>query len=471
MNKSKNDQKPERIREIEQEYAELKKHIFRSATVPMIMVNADGIIVKVNRAYEEWSGIPAQELVGSYMPDKVDNCRTHMVAKTGKPELHQIQRAFGRMILSTRLPIFNSEGKLVGAWAMVDSNDRQSIIDLHKRIERQENSLNNYKNELQTYTSGRYSLDDILGESPSILTAKADVATAAAAQIDVMIRGETGVGKELFAHAVHNSGLRADGPFISMNCSALSPNLAESELFGYEGGSFTDADKRGRPGKFEYANGGTLFLDEIGDMPLSLQPKLLRAIESREVTRVGGQKAIPLDIQIVTATNCDLEQMVEQGLFRRDLYYRLSAYMVHVSPLRERKQDIPILAQFFLETACAKFNRAVKPISETCMAQMMEHSWPGNVRELNNFVRNMIIRSDPAAPYYQAVLGREVKRVSAAPAPEEGTTLSSHEEQALRQALQRTGGNISRVASLLQVDRNTVYRKMKKYNLNRELFR
>ena len=435
-------------------FQEMERYLFQSSAMPMVMVNTEGIIIKVNQAYEDWSGLTSQELIGSYMPDKVESCRTHIVAKTGVPEIHCIQQVFGETILSTRLPIFNAEGELIGAWAMVDVNNYQSMLELQRKIEQQKNSISKYRSELRTFTSGKYWFSDILGKSAGILKAKADAAAAAEAQIDVMIRGETGVGKELFAHAIHNSGPRANGPFISLNCSALSPNLVEAELFGYEGGAFTDADKHGRQGKFEFANGGTLFLDEIGDMPVSIQPKLLRAIEAREITRVGGQKVIPLDLQIVAATNCDLERMVEQGVFRRDLYYRLSAYVVTIPPLRAREEDVPILSRHFLEEACRKTGRVVKPISSECMSQMMECPWRGNVRELSNFIRNMVIRSDPQDRTYQMDCG-DLQENLAFPRSEEAELMADYEQLALRQALQRT-------------HRNTVYRKMRKFGITKK---
>ncbi len=455
--------------DFEATFRQLEQHMFLSAAMPMVMVDTDGIIIKINRAYEDWCGLSAKELVGSYMPDKIQTCRTHVVAQTGIPEIHCIQQAFGETILSTRLPIFDEDGKLIGAWAMVDVNNYQSMLELQRKIEHQRNSISKYQNELRTFISGKYWFTDILGRSPGIMKAKADAAAAAEAQIDVMIRGETGVGKELFAHAIHNSGPRSGGPFISLNCSALSPNLVEAELFGYEGGSFTDADKRGRQGKFEFANGGTLFLDEIGDMPVSIQPKLLRAIEAREITRVGGQKVIHLDLQIVAATNCDLERMVEQGVFRRDLYYRLSAYMVTIPPLRTRREDIPILVRHFLEIACRKTGRVMKPISEACMADIMTRSWRGNVRELSNFIRNMVIRTDPQEQFY-GMSGAETPGFSETEEEADTEPLTDFEMAALRRALQRTRGNISRAAGLLQIDRNTVYRKMKKFGITREEF-
>lgn len=449
-------------------FQELGRHLFESSVIPMIMVDTDGIIVKVNSAYEKFTGLSTAELVGNYMPDKVEGCRTHIVAKTGIAELHQIQHTFGRTILSTRLPIFDEVGNLVGAWGMVDVNNFAGIIALQQQIEQQKNRISQYEKELQSLTLAKYTLEDIRGNSSAIHHARGDAFTAAQAQIDVVIRGETGTGKELFAHAIHSAGHRAKGPFISINCSALSPGLVESELFGYEGGAFTDANKKGQQGKFEFANGGTLFLDEIGDMPISIQPKLLRAIEAREITRVGGQKAIPLDIQIIAATNCDLESMVDQGMFRRDLYYRLSVYVVNVPPLRARQADIPILAKHFAEDTCRKIGRKCLAFSDECMDNMLCYSWPGNVRELYNHVRNIVIRSQPDGFYFSANVPLiEQTQLKSVIEIGKTNTLISYEEKALRQALQISRGNISKTAEILQVDRNTVYRKMKKYGLSK----
>ena len=470
-----------RREEFEATFQKLERYLFQSSAMPMVMVNTDGIIVKINQAYEDWSGLSAEELVGSYMPDKVKNCRTHLVAKTGIPEIHCIQHVFNETILSTRLPIFDEEGTLVGAWAMVDVNNYQSMLELQRKIEQQKNSISKYQNELRTLTSGKYWFTDILGRSPGITKAKADAAAAAEAQIDVMIRGETGVGKELFAHAIHNSGPRAGGPFISLNCSALSPNLVEAELFGYEGGAFTDADKRGRQGKFEFANGGTLFLDEIGDMPISIQPKLLRAIEAREVTRVGGHKAIPLDLQVIAATNCDLERMVEQGVFRRDLYYRLSAYVVTIPPLRTRREDIPLLAKHFIMQCNQKLVRAVRDIDHATLERFNTYSWPGNVRELQHAIEHaMNILPDDAAiitpEYLPAHITAEPGSAVRAPQMAQTATgslsgaMQDMEHRTICRVLREHGGNISESARVLQMSRQKLQYRIKRYKINiREL--
>lgn len=464
----------------EKVYEQIGKHMFPSSVMPLIIVDSEGIIVAVNHAYEEWSGFSKEELLGEYMPDKIENSRTHLVAKTGVPELHKVQYVFGKTILSNRIPIFDDEGQLVGAWGTVEANNLDEMQDMMDTIDYQKKQIEQYKAELRSYRVGKLAFEGILGTSNEIEKSRNNALVAAQANIDVMIRGETGVGKELFARAIHDAGMRVNKPMITLNCSAISSNLVESELFGYEGGSFTGADRKGRAGKFEQANGGTLFLDEIGDMPLSIQPKLLRVLEAREVTRVGGQKSIPLDIQIVSATNANLEQMVERGEFRKDLYYRLTAYVVNVAPLRERQEDIMILAQHFSKKYALQNGKDVKNFTEETKRAFTEYAWPGNVRELKNLVQNIVIRTPDEAGFYS--IGSEELRLrekteektydTAEPSPGEAAgRLTDYEKQALISALRKTEGNISRTADLLNIDRNTVYRKMKKYRLSREMFK
>ncbi len=451
------------------------RHMFMSSVMPLIIVNREGIIVAVNPAYEKWSGFRRDELLGVYMPDKIENAGTHRVAQTGIPELHKIQNVFGKTILSNRIPIFDENGELIGAWGTVEANDFEEMQELMETINYQKRKIEQYEAELRSYRVGEFAFEGILGSSKEIERAKSNALIAARANIDVMIRGETGVGKELFAKAVHDAGARANKPLVTLNCSAISNNLVESELFGYEGGSFTGADRKGRPGKFEQANGGTLFLDEIGDMPLTTQPKLLRALEAREITRIGGQKIIPLDIQIVSATNANLEEMVERGEFRRDLYYRLTSYVVNIEPLRKRKEDILILANYFAKEYSQQNNKRMKSFSEEVKEAFMNYTWPGNVRELKNKVHNIVIRTDDEAKYYIFDSGeyKPEKFLESGKGPKAETekTLMDYEKRALISALEQTGGNISKTADMLHVDRNTVYRKMKKFNLTREAFK
>lgn len=450
------------------DWEELLKYMFESSIMPLIIVDKNGVVIKINHAYEQWAGIAASDIEGFHVTEKVENAHIHVVAATGIHELHVLQHCFGKTILSNRLPIYDDKGVLLGAWGNVEFDDYSAIDRLIQKIEKQEKSIRQYENELKTFKVGKYSFDDILGDSSQIQYAKKDSLLIALEEIDVIIRGETGTGKELFAHSIHNASSRRDGPFISINCSALSVNLVEAELFGYESGSFTDADKSGKKGKFELANGGTLFLDEIGDMPISIQPKLLRAIQEREVTRIGGSKVIPLDIRIIAATNRDLETMKNQGMFRDDLYYRMTSFTILIPSLRERKEDILILADYFVKEECKKRGRQVKSFSNDSKNKLFQYDWPGNVRELHNYIRQLIIKADPQEPYYSVDLNSNSSSdVARSQASEPFKKYDDYEENLFRSILKETNYNISKTAGILKIDRNTVYRKMNKYGIKK----
>lgn len=455
-------------KKLEKKYHELLKCLVPSSATPLILIDNDGIIVKTNKAYENWCGISANELVGNHITKFVDNTRTHIVAKNGIPELQQVQKCFGKVILSSRIPIFDLSGKLIGAWGIVDVEDYSKIVKLYRRIEIQKNQIEQYKAELSFYKMGKYNFNDIIGESEEIKNVKKDALIAAQSNIDVIIRGETGTGKELFAHSIHNASLHSTGPFISVNCSALSYNLIESELFGYEGGSFTNADKAGRKGKFELANGGTIFLDEIGDLPLDMQPKILRAIENREITRVGGNDIIQLDIQIISATNRNLEDMIKQSMFREDLYFRLTSFIIDIPPLRERKDDIPVLIMHFIDKWCKTNKFEPKGFSEKAMTELINYDWPGNVRELFNYVRNAIVRTPLESRSYIYNLHFSNKIISDIKPIE---TYENHNLSLIKAILKQTHGNVKQSAEILQIDRNTLYRKIKNYKINLKEYR
>src|SRR5690554_3056182 len=240
------------------------------------------------------------------------------------------------------------------------------------------------------------SFADIIGESQSIKQTKELAKVVAKTESNVMISGESGTGKELFARAIHLNSKRSKGPFVAVNCGAVPENLIESEFFGYERGAFTGASNSGKQGLFELAAGGSIFLDEIGDLPIHLQVKILRVIQERTIRRIGGKKEIPIDVRIISATHHDLQTLVLEGTFREDLYYRLNVVPVHITPLRERKEDIPVLAQYFIRTIGEKMEKGKLNITEEAMAKLVNYSWPGNVRELQNVIERAVIFTQDA---------------------------------------------------------------------------
>jgi transcriptional regulator with PAS, ATPase and Fis domain len=283
----------------------------------------------------------------------------------------------------------------------------------------------------------------------------------------VLIQGESGTGKEMIARAIHNGGDRASKPMISVSCAALAETLLESELFGYEKGAFTGAAEQKR-GKFELAEGGTIFLDEIGDIPAKLQVDLLRVLQERSFYRVGGSQEVRVDVRVIAASHVNLQQAVAEGKFREDLYYRLNVIEIRIPPLRERREDVPLLARHFLERLAHELGKDIGDISEGALKLLMEYNWPGNVRELENTIeramvtcKNHVLTEDS---FSFLALNGNAGRVWAPPA---GMSLQDMEKVLIVSTLQRTSGNIKESAGILGIDRSTLYEKIKKYEIPR----
>jgi DNA-binding NtrC family response regulator len=313
----------------------------------------------------------------------------------------------------------------------------------------------------------------IIGKSEKILEVAKKIQKVAPAKTTVLLLGESGTGKDLFARAIHCLSPRNDYPFVPINCAAIPKELLESELFGHERGAFTGAEAR-KLGKFELADKGTIFLDEIGEMDLSLQAKIMRVIQEGEIERVGGLKTIPVDVRVIAATNKNIERAVSEGAFREDLYYRLSVFPVTIPSLRERAEDIPLLVDFFINKYCAEMKTPVKEISKEVLDMMMNHPWKGNIRELENTVERAIILSDGRTIMPEHI---SLSPVAVKPSMEmlrmDGTledaakgALRLAETQRIRKALQETKGNKSRAAELLDVSYKTLLTKIKEYGID-----
>ena len=303
---------------------------------------------------------------------------------------------------------------------------------------------------------------DLIGNDPKFMETVKLARKASEGSSTVLLLGESGTGKDIFAQSIHNAGSRKKGPFVGLNCAALPRELIASELFGYTEGAYTGAKREGKPGKFEIASGGTVFLDEIGEMPLELQTALLRVLETRTITRVGGQEVIPVDVRIIAATNRNLASDVSVGRFRKDLFYRMNVFLIRIAPLRDHKSDIPILAEHFLGVISAKLNKSqIKRISPDVLALLNRYNWPGNIRELQNVIERAInlCKGTVLLPEHlsQELFGMET--------PEEFKTKSHYEVDLIQSLLKQYNNNISRVAGAMGIARNTLYRKLAKYNL------
>jgi Nif-specific regulatory protein len=342
--------------------------------------------------------------------------------------------------------------------------------------------LAEYTGYLNQQLHGEFDFGNIIGDSAALREVLSKVEQVAPTSSTVLLRGETGTGKELVAHAIHINSPREEKPFVRVNCAALAPGVLESELFGHEKGSFTGAVAR-RPGRFELADGGTLFLDECGDLPMEVQIKLLRTLQEREFERVGGAETIKVDVRVVSATNRNLEKMIEDGEFREDLYYRLNVFPINLPPLRDRLEDLPVLVQHFITKFARQMGSSPSPTSPEAIAKLQEYNWPGNVRELENIIERATIlakgqplaaqhldfgrRTHTSAPTAATSSG-PVAVVAPAPA-DDGKSLAERllesERKEIVAAVEKSRGNIASAARTLGINRSTLYYRLRKHGL------
>jgi len=325
--------------------------------------------------------------------------------------------------------------------------------------------------QLRREVDSRWGLDQIIAHSPAMREAIAMARQVAQSNANVIVYGESGTGKELITRGIHNAGPRASGPFVAINCAAIPDNLLESELFGHEKGSFTGAIER-KPGKFELAAGGTLFLDEIGDLSLHVQAKVLRAIENREIQRVGGTEVLEVDVRFIAATNKDLQAEAAAGRFREDLFFRLNVFPIYLAPLRNRREDILPLVNLFLNRFCAQMGKRVPRIPSETRDRLLADPWEGNVRELQNTIERAVIllQGDVLAPeLIRKISGPSLRGAETASTrfelPPEGFSLEEHEQELIRQALQRSRFKKAAAARLLGLSRATLRYRMEKYGI------
>ncbi len=353
--------------------------------------------------------------------------------------------------------------------------ERHHLVRDNRRMEEQ---LRQYTGYLNREIHGAFEFGEIIGEAGSLREVLAKVEQVAPTASTVLLRGETGTGKELVAHAIHINSPRESGPFVKVNCAALSPGVLESELFGHEKGAFTGAVSR-RAGRFELADKGTLFLDEVGDLPMEVQIKLLRALQEREFERVGGTETVEVDVRVVSATNRDLEGLIGEGKFREDLYYRLNVFPIHLPPLRERLDDIPRLVEHFVAKFSRTTGKIVRGFSPEALATLTSYHWPGNVRELENAVeRAMIICRGPEVTPQDLDFGRRAVTAPGVVAPPPGPAapqaasarplsarLLEEEKREIVAAIDKNGGNIAGAARALGINRSTLYYRLRKHGL------
>ncbi|MDR3560281.1 MAG: sigma-54-dependent Fis family transcriptional regulator [Negativicutes bacterium] len=441
--------------------------VIESSFEGIVVVDLQGTITMINQAYGDFLGIDPKKAIGRPATEVIPNTRMHLVVQNRKAEIGEVQRIGENNVVVTRTPIIK-DGEVTGAVGKVLFKDVKDLRILATKLNKLQSELEYYKEELRKTFGGKYTIESIISKSEKMQWLKSIAIKAAKGQSTVLLMGESGTGKELFAHAIHHASSRRTAPFIKVNCAAIPENLLESELFGYEEGAFTGARKGGKPGKFELANGGTIFLDEIGDMTMAMQVKLLRVLQEREIERLGGTKTSNVDIRVITATNRDLEQLVKQGAFRHDLYYRLNIISLSIPPLRERREDIPLLCAVLLQKISNNLNCAIKGVSPTIMKIFMDYNWPGNVRELENVLERAVNLMDDEEFIMPEHLPPTIKKLNK---QVEKTGLDIYgvldetERQEIFKALETVGGNKSKAAQLLGLHRSGFYKRLKKYGI------
>ncbi|WP_130861772.1 sigma-54 interaction domain-containing protein [Bacilliculturomica massiliensis] len=431
----------------------------------IVIVDKEGYIEALSKAYAEFLGVNQKTVVGRHVSEVIENTRMDIVTKTGIPETGEFQQIKGEKMIASRIPIYK-DGEILGAFGRVLFRSMGDLRMLYEKMNSMELELSLYKKTFGKINTARYSVDDITGNCDLMRDLKETVKKVAKTNSSVLILGESGTGKELFAHAVHQASMRKSAPFICVNCGTIPSQLIESELFGYEEGSFTGAKKGGKTGLFQAAHGGTIFLDEIGDLPLDMQVKLLRVLQDKEIQKIGSNVREPVNVRVVAATNKSLYKMVQEDRFRSDLYYRLNVVTLHIPALRERKEDIPFLARIFIQKFARRENLTVEGVSKGAMEYLMRYDWPGNVRELENVLERAInfIGSDG-----KIKVEHLPSRITGLEADFRAKTLKETMEESERLAivgaLMRSGNSKTKAARELGISRTTLYEKMMKYEI------
>ena len=454
------------IREL-QEKIELYELIFDHITAGVIIVNAAGVVTHFNKPYGRFLNLDPKAQIGRHCTKVVENTRMHIVAETGRAEINKSHRINGQDMVVQRIPI-KKNGKVMAVYGQVMFRNVEEVKELAAKLSMLESKVRLFEKELFDLRSTQYTFNCIIGKSDDINRLKEEAQKAALNDSTVLITGESGTGKELFAQAIHHASPRRHRPFVRINCAAIPKDLLESELFGYDEGAFTGARVKGKPGKFELAHTGTIFLDEIGDLPLEMQPKLLRVLEDKEFERVGGTKIIRSDFRVICATNQKLDVLMEKYAFRKDLFYRLNVIPIHIPPLRERQKDIIPLARHLLKKMALAANRPPTTLEKEAEKELERYGWPGNARELSNVLEramyssanNTIYKGDlPFHPDYPPQSpGKE-------PNPTLKTARSRAQAETICRALAGTNYNKAKAAKLLGIHRTLLYKKMKEYDI------
>ncbi|WP_240376235.1 sigma-54 interaction domain-containing protein [Bacillus piscicola] len=453
-----------------QHHTNVTDMILNSAYEGIAVVDRAGNVQQMNQAYRHFLGIPSEEkVIGRPVQEVIDNTNLHQTIKSGVPEKGEIQVIQGQKMIVHRIPIWK-DGEVTGAIGMLIF---EGVSDLYRILGKAANmpSVPPFADERKLQEAPPlYTFEQMIGESGRFMESKSRARKAAKTKATVLLTGESGTGKELFAQAIHEMSGRK-GAFVSLNCAAIPEHLLEAELFGYEEGAFTGAKRGGHKGKFEAAHYGTLFLDEISTMPLAMQAKLLRILEEKSVVKVGGHVRIPVNVRIIAATNDNLEELVVAHTFREDLYYRLHVIHVPLPPLRERKEDIPLLVGHFIRKFSEDYQLSVKNIDQHAMEHLRAYHWPGNVRELANVAEQLVILTEGNDIRTLDLPAHIQECVPELTDKQTGSTIlkenqHQHEKELIEKTIQQYNGNKTEAAAALGIHRTTLYKKIKDYQLS-----
>jgi PAS domain S-box-containing protein len=430
----------------------------------IMITDPDGKVIFFSKTYGDFLGVNPDDFIGKHCREVIENSRMDIVSRTGVAEINQPHRIKGQDMIVQRIPI-EQNGKVVAVFGQVMFKDIRDLQSLARKLNMLESKVALYEKELISLRSSKYTINNIIGLSEKIVQVKQLALRAALSNAPVLLMGESGTGKELFAHAIHHASERRPYPFIRLNCAAIPKDLLEAELFGYEAGAYTGASAKGKPGKFELAYQGSIFLDEISDLPLDMQPKLLRVLEEKEVERIGGNRMSKSDFRLIAATHENLEQMVEAKKFRKDLFFRLNVIPIVIPPLRERKEDIPLIADHILKNLNKELGTHVLHISPDVMGVFQNSRWPGNVRELANVLERILHTMEGDTIELSHLPLFLQNRIEGR--PQHRSTLlkglkQDIEREAMLHAMQAANNNKSKAARLLGIHRTALYKKMKK---------
>lgn len=445
-------------------------HIISNPFEGMTILDKRKRIAYLSPVREKHLGLSRGDAVGRPLRDVIENSNLDRVITSGHAEIGELHRTRDGDLVVSRIPI-KRDGNVVGAVGRIMFKDVKQLEEITQKIKSLESQVDFYRRETAMLRDKTYGTENLLGESAPMKKLRDEIIRVAALEVPVLITGENGTGKEIVAHCLHRLSPRRNQPLVMINSAALPSTLVETELFGYEPGAFTGAHKNGRKGKFEQADGGTIFLDEIGDMPIDIQVKMLRVLQDRMVTRVGGEKQTEIDFRLITATNRDLSRAMSENQFRVDLFYRISAFIIEVPPLRKRPDDIPLLARHFLKELAEQHRRPVPELTDSAINYLCEQHWPGNVRQLRQEIaRGFVFDEDGKITVddLRHFTGQARENVEKPPAvrattiPSDGRSMQNAtnelENDLVRNSMALHQGNKKRVADELGISRSYLYK-------------